>query len=681
MSLEFRYWTGLDKRRRRAYSLAQENATTYLAWTGGSVRKLCLVALRVASLVFLSGLALSWSGCGGGGAVPPPVSRPNPVPAITNLSPSSTTVGTAAQTLTINGTHFVSTSTVTYDGTAHTATFVSSSQLTILLSASDQATGGNYAVGVTNPPPGGGSSNSVNFTVNNPVPTITTVCPFSAAPGAAAQTLTISGTRFLPNSTVTYNAVPHAATFISPTQLTITLSAGDQATGESYAVVVTNPPPGGAPSNSVDFTVGDVVPVASRLSVDSLWIAPSSDAHIEVLDQGGCALLPGAITLKFTDYWYEDTAPTPPISDLGGGDFRLSGPTPNELAFWHYRVQATWNGMEVPGQALVVAFSGPGPRDIYRSESWRIFFDPERIQLALAASSDLGTALNLGKQAQDALLGYSYQQAYNSLPGLLPHFEWQSIAQDDTTCAYNGDPIGMGAGCFVISSGAPWFAAIFHEYGHNSCWGASYLMYGELNYDAGQVSEGDGQLLMHVSMEAVRNSSKVTATTKSIVTEQLAALRSNAISYFDEWVRGRQAGTVTFDDRATPFIREAVGILLSEEFGGWGFMQRYVRAWRRDSQVLDMIYGPGRTGDFWTTMTQTQRSTCFIAALSAALNIDLRSQFRDWTFPIEDSLFEQLYTYLSVRMNDPIVSRETTGPLKIPVRRVRVAERTSKLSR
>jgi hypothetical protein len=113
----------------------------------------------------------------------------DPVPAITTLSPASTGMGAAAQTLTIKGTNFVSTSTVTYNGVAHTPTFVSSTKLTITLSTSDQATAGTYPVVVTNPAPGGGASGSVSFTVKN-VPTITSLSPTSATAGAAAETLT-----------------------------------------------------------------------------------------------------------------------------------------------------------------------------------------------------------------------------------------------------------------------------------------------------------------------------------------------------------------------------------------------------------------------------------------------------------------------------------------------------------
>ena len=178
---------------------------------------------------------------GGGASSPVNFTVDNPVPTITSLSPTSATAGAAAQTLTINGTNFLSTSTVTYNGVGHTATFVSATQLTITLSAGDQATAGTYAVVVTNPAPGGGVSNSVNFTVNNSVPTITSLSPTSATAGAAAQTLTINGTKFLSTSTVTYNAVAHTPTFVSSTQLKITLSATDQATAGTYAVVVTNP--------------------------------------------------------------------------------------------------------------------------------------------------------------------------------------------------------------------------------------------------------------------------------------------------------------------------------------------------------------------------------------------------------------------------------------------------------
>ncbi len=92
---------------------------------------------------------------------------PNPVPVINSLSQSSFTVGSGPQTLAINGTGFLATSTATFNGAPHTPTSASSAQLTISLTASDLATAGSFPIVVTNPPPGGGSSNAMNLVITS----------------------------------------------------------------------------------------------------------------------------------------------------------------------------------------------------------------------------------------------------------------------------------------------------------------------------------------------------------------------------------------------------------------------------------------------------------------------------------------------------------------------------------
>lgn len=209
----------------------------------------------LAGLVVSGGLFLA--GCGGGGSAPaPPPSTPsNPVPAITSLSPALVTAGTAAQTLTINGTGFLATSTVTFNGNNYTATYISATQLTISLAASDQATAGQYPVVVTNPTPGGGASNSVNFTVNNPAPAITSLSPSSTFPCDPVALLTLTGTNFMPGATVTYNGNAISATVVNTSTITLALSSADIATPGTPAIVVSNPAPGGGASNSAAFTI------------------------------------------------------------------------------------------------------------------------------------------------------------------------------------------------------------------------------------------------------------------------------------------------------------------------------------------------------------------------------------------------------------------------------------------
>ena len=181
----------------------------------------------------------------------------NPVPSITALLPASLAAGAGPQPLTINGTGFLSSSTVTFNGIAHTPVYVNANQLTISLTSSDLATAGSYPVVVTNPAPGGGSSAAVDFAVSptNPVPAITSLAPASLAVGAPPQALTLNGTGFLISSTVSFNNVAHSPTYVGASQLTISLTSADLATAGTYPVVVTNPAPGGGSSTASNFSV------------------------------------------------------------------------------------------------------------------------------------------------------------------------------------------------------------------------------------------------------------------------------------------------------------------------------------------------------------------------------------------------------------------------------------------
>ncbi len=69
---------------------------------------------------------------------------------LTSSSPSSVPVGTSSQTLTVNGGGFLGSSVVTFNGAAHQAAFINSSQLSILLSNADLEKVGDFAVTVEN---------------------------------------------------------------------------------------------------------------------------------------------------------------------------------------------------------------------------------------------------------------------------------------------------------------------------------------------------------------------------------------------------------------------------------------------------------------------------------------------------------------------------------------------------
>ncbi|MEP7342740.1 MAG: IPT/TIG domain-containing protein [Acidobacteriota bacterium] len=193
----------------------------------------------------------------------------NPIPTISSLSPNSVTAGGAAFTLTINGANFVNGSTVWWNGSARTATFVSATQLTAQIPASDIATAGTANVVVMDPAPGGGSSSAATFTINNPSPAITSLNPASATAGGGAFTLTVNGSGFVAGSTVRWNGGARTTTFVSGTQLTAQIPASDIATAGTANVTISNPAPGGGTSNAVSFTISQVqnpIPTITSIS-------------------------------------------------------------------------------------------------------------------------------------------------------------------------------------------------------------------------------------------------------------------------------------------------------------------------------------------------------------------------------------------------------------------------------
>ncbi len=91
----------------------------------------------------------------------------SPIPAatVTSMSPTAALAGDLGFTLTVNGSIFVPGSVVRWNGADRSTVFVNSSQITAQISAADIATVGTAAVTVFNPPPGGGSSNTLTFTI------------------------------------------------------------------------------------------------------------------------------------------------------------------------------------------------------------------------------------------------------------------------------------------------------------------------------------------------------------------------------------------------------------------------------------------------------------------------------------------------------------------------------------
>jgi hypothetical protein len=121
-------------------------------------------------------------------AVTTVLAQTNPVPFVNQpLVPTAVAPGGPGFTLTVNGTGFVSTSTINWNGTPLATTFVNSSQLTATVPAANIATASTASITVSSPSPGGGTSNVLFFQIS--APTTLQFTFFAETQGVAQQAI------------------------------------------------------------------------------------------------------------------------------------------------------------------------------------------------------------------------------------------------------------------------------------------------------------------------------------------------------------------------------------------------------------------------------------------------------------------------------------------------------------
>jgi hypothetical protein len=178
-------------------------------------------------------------------------------------------------------------------------------------------------------------SGSTTVTVTYPPLAILSLYPTLAATGSASQSLTINGTGFLSNSTVTYNGIAHVATYSqstvnSTTYLIIQLTASDQAKAGAFAVVVTNSIPGDQASASATFSVVDPLP-----SGQWTWMGGS-----QLTDQGGVYGTQGVAAAgnipcaRFGAVGWSDSQGNMWL--FGGESYDASGSRPEQNDLWEF---------------------------------------------------------------------------------------------------------------------------------------------------------------------------------------------------------------------------------------------------------------------------------------------------------------------------------------------------------
>lgn len=201
-----------------------------------------------------------------------------PTPTISYLLPGYIVEAGNAVNIKIIGTNFFSGSAVTFGGTSYPAYYIDPTQLQINVPATATTPSGSQKpVIVTNPSPGGGTANTI-FYIGNPAPTITGFNP-RFIPKNGGGTVKILGYNFLSNATAKFNENSKTVTYISSTELRISLTSEDTTIVGRYPIEVTNPGPGGGNSTKNFTIMGTITTISlgSHYTHDSaVFYAPTN---------------------------------------------------------------------------------------------------------------------------------------------------------------------------------------------------------------------------------------------------------------------------------------------------------------------------------------------------------------------------------------------------------------------
>ncbi len=186
----------------------------------------------------------------------------NPVPTLSELSPSALPVQNISSTLNVIGTGFSGNSKVTLNGTAVDVRFDSNTKLIATIPAAMLQVPAAYDVQVTNPAPGGGLTQTLRLVVDIGVPVLETVSPDKIRADQQNVLFQITGRSFANNSVVNIGPIALTAMFASPTQLSVVLP---QPPLGRVNVTVKNPASGYV-SNAVEIEIAPLPPVITSVT-------------------------------------------------------------------------------------------------------------------------------------------------------------------------------------------------------------------------------------------------------------------------------------------------------------------------------------------------------------------------------------------------------------------------------
>jgi hypothetical protein len=208
----------------------------------------------------------------------------DPSLSLTQIDPAQVTLNSGSFNLVVTGTGFRSeySSTIYWNRTRLNTTFLSPTQLSAVVPASELTTLGPANITVVNLI-FKITSNAVVFQVTapTPAPVISSLNPSFVVAGKGPVNLVVNGSNFIPptagptggtlaGSTVLWNATSLSTAYVSSTQLAVVIPADFVAVAGTAEITISNEAQYGAVSTPATFTINNPVPVISAISPNAM---------------------------------------------------------------------------------------------------------------------------------------------------------------------------------------------------------------------------------------------------------------------------------------------------------------------------------------------------------------------------------------------------------------------------
>lgn len=216
-------------------------------------------------------------------------------PTLTSLIPSGLVAGGPALTLSLQGAGFAEGAVVRWDGDDLPTNYLNEGALSAEVGAAYTDWGRNVVVTVQNPD--GGVSNALEFSLENPAPSLISFSPTQTMARGQAFILTLLGSNFVSNSAVRWAGESLPTLYVSGTELWAAVDPGPIMHPGLFPVTVVNPPPVGGTSNAISFGVSGFVLGASS---PSLTVTAGQSATYTILVAPQYGPYDAAVTLTYS---------------------------------------------------------------------------------------------------------------------------------------------------------------------------------------------------------------------------------------------------------------------------------------------------------------------------------------------------------------------------------------------